>query len=95
METSSCWYNGVMLFLGDIITGTWISRLGWDSKIWSALSRPSNSFKLETRPLAREGAPISTDSQLTEIKTSHGSQIGTRHQDRLYSLSYMFFIYLT
>jgi hypothetical protein len=66
-------YSWVTLFLGDINTGTWPSKLGslkWDSKIWSwvlldfdprvtALARPRSNCtsKLQTHPLIREGAP--------------------------------------
>jgi hypothetical protein len=65
-------YNWATLFLGDINTGTWSSRLGesriWDSKIWSriprdsdprmtALARTSNNCKRQTRFLVTESAP--------------------------------------
>jgi hypothetical protein len=64
-------YNWATLFLGDINTGTWSSRLGesknWDNKIWSwvprdsdpsvtALATTSSNSRLQTRPLVREGA---------------------------------------
>jgi hypothetical protein len=64
-------YNWVTLFLGDINTGTWPSRLGesriWDRKIWSrvlwdsdprmtALARTSSNCKWQTRSLVRESA---------------------------------------
>jgi hypothetical protein len=68
----SCGCNWATLFLGDINKGTWPSNLGEseisDNKIWSwvlqesdprmsVLERPSNSYKLQTHPLIREGAP--------------------------------------
>jgi hypothetical protein len=81
----SAWgYNWVTLFLGDINTGTWPSRLGesriWDSKIWSrvprdsdqrmiALARTSSNCKRQTRSLVRENAPHQqTRNCLTVIK---------------------------
>jgi hypothetical protein len=57
---SSAWgYNRAALFLGDINTGTWSSRLGeskiWDSKIYCILHIVH--CKRQTRPLVKEGAP--------------------------------------
>jgi hypothetical protein len=61
--------DNATLFLGDINTWTWPSRLGepriWDSKIWSwvprdsdlritALARTSSNCKRQTHPLARK-----------------------------------------
>jgi hypothetical protein len=71
-EPSAWGYNWATLFLGDINTGTWPSRLAesriWASKICSwlprdwdprmtALARASRNCKWQTRPLVREGAP--------------------------------------
>jgi hypothetical protein len=66
----SAWgYNRATLFLGDINTGTWPSRLGeypiWDSKIQSwvspdsdlrmtALARTRGNCKRQTHPVVRE-----------------------------------------
>jgi hypothetical protein len=62
-------YNRAILFLGDINTGTWPSRLGesqiWDSKIWpwvpgdsdlrmTALTKTSSNCNRQTHPLVRE-----------------------------------------
>jgi hypothetical protein len=70
----SYWAN---LFLGEINTGTWPSRLGdsqiWDSEIWSlvprnlALREHSRNSKLETHPLIREGVQHQTILQLSQI----------------------------
>jgi hypothetical protein len=66
------WLHWATLFLGDINTGTWPSRLGespiWDRKIWSrvppnldprmtALARASSNYKFQTQSLVRESAP--------------------------------------
>jgi hypothetical protein len=66
-------FNWATLFLGDVNTGTWPSRLResriWDSKIWSwilrdsdlrmtALARATSICKRQTPPLVREGAPL-------------------------------------
>jgi hypothetical protein len=63
------WYNWATLFLGDINTGTWPSRLGesriWECKLWSwvprdsdlrmtPLARASSNCKRQTHPLVRE-----------------------------------------
>jgi hypothetical protein len=71
-EPSAWRYNWPTLFLRDINTRTWPSRLGesriWDSKIWSwvprysdlrmtALARTSSNCKRQTRSLVRESAP--------------------------------------
>jgi hypothetical protein len=69
----SAWgYNRATLFLGDINTETWPSRLGqsriWVSKIWSripwdsdprmiVLARTSSNCKRQTCSLVRESAP--------------------------------------
>jgi hypothetical protein len=92
-------YNWATLFLGDINTGTWPSRLGefpiWDSKIWSwvsldsnptmiALARASSSCKRQTRPLVREDAPHQqTRNCLTVLKIWSWAPDGARHEDRL------------
>jgi hypothetical protein len=64
--------RGPNLFLGEINTETWSSKLGvyklWDSKIQlrvlrdsnprkTALARPNSKWKLHTHPLVREGVP--------------------------------------
>jgi hypothetical protein len=75
---TQCWgYNWTTLFLWDINTATWPSRLGesriWDSKIWSwvpqesdlrmtALARTNCNCKLQTCPLVRESNKPATDS---------------------------------
>jgi hypothetical protein len=55
-EPSDWSYNQATLFLEDINTGTWPSRLGesriWDSKIWSWVPRDSG---LRMTALARTG----------------------------------------
>jgi hypothetical protein len=71
-EPSAWGSNWATLFLGDINTGTWTSRLGesriWVSKICSrvpldsdprmtALARISSNCKRQTRSLVRESAP--------------------------------------
>jgi hypothetical protein len=63
--TSARGYNWITLFLGDINTGTWPSRLG-ESQMSSAGLRPKSHCsgkaqkqlysKLQTRPLIKEGA---------------------------------------
>jgi hypothetical protein len=83
-EPSAQGYNWPTLFLGDINTGTWPSRLResqiWDSKIGSrvprdsdprmtALARISSNCKRQTRSLVRESAPHQqTRNCLTAIK---------------------------
>jgi hypothetical protein len=62
-------YNGATLFLGDINSGTWSSRLGesqiWESKMWSwvpwdsdlrmtALEKSSSNWKRQTHLLVRD-----------------------------------------
>jgi hypothetical protein len=90
------WVN---LFLGDINTGTWPSRLGesriWDSKMWSwvprdsgprmtAVARASSNCKQQTRPLVREGAlHEETHYCLTVKESGLAPQMGAWHQDRL------------
>jgi hypothetical protein len=75
-------YNLGTLFLVEINTGTWPSRLG-ESQIWAsknmvislaeldprkpALARPSNRWKLQTRPLVREGVPHQQIRNLLKI----------------------------
>jgi hypothetical protein len=77
-------YNQATVFLGDINTGTWRSRLResriWDSKIWSqvlrdpdprmtALAKTSSNYKWQTCSLVRESAPHQqTRNCLTDIK---------------------------
>jgi hypothetical protein len=68
-EPSAWGHNRATMFLRDINTGTWPSRLGesriWDSKIWSwiprdsdlrmtALARTVSNCERQTHPLVRE-----------------------------------------
>jgi hypothetical protein len=74
---SACGYNRATLFLGDINTGTWPSRLGesriWDSKIWSWVPWDSD---LRMTSLARtsinckrqRGCYIRTTTQVFSLK---------------------------
>jgi hypothetical protein len=67
VQPSARGYNRDTLFLGDINTGTWPSRLGslkLDSKMKSWVLRELDrrvtanyTSKLQTRPLVKEGAP--------------------------------------
>jgi hypothetical protein len=74
--------SSAILFVGDINTGIWSSRL-WghknrENKIWSwvlrdsdprerALARPSNNWKLQTLPLVRGGTPHQQTSNCLKI----------------------------
>jgi hypothetical protein len=81
------------LFLGNINTGTWPSRLrdlkNWDNKIWTwapwdsdpsgtALARTSSNIKLQTCPLVREGAKKITNPQLPKENLKEKEVVGTR-----------------
>jgi hypothetical protein len=88
-EPSAWGHDWATLFLGDVNTGTWSSRLGesqiWDSKIWSrvprdsnqriiALARTSSNCKQQTRSLVKESDPHQqTRNCLTVIKAPDGS----------------------
>jgi hypothetical protein len=62
-QIPSAWgYNGgATLFLGDINTGTWSSRLG-ESQIWD-----SSNCKRQTHPLVRDGAPYQQTRTVIKI----------------------------
>jgi hypothetical protein len=54
----------------------------------AALAMPSNNWKLQARPLFREGAPHQQTRNYLKIikdrrKIGHGPQVGAWHQDRL------------
>jgi hypothetical protein len=95
MERSAWWYNWASLFLSDVNTGTWSSRLGesrvWISRIWlwvardsDQCARASSSCKRQTRPLVRESAPHQqTRNCLTEIKIWSWASDDALTQDRL------------
>jgi hypothetical protein len=88
----SAWgYKWVTLFLGDINTGTWPSRLGesriWDSKLWSwvprasdprltALARITSNCKRQTHPLVREDVTEGLWSQGFSWKKIDGRDSG-------------------
>jgi hypothetical protein len=85
-------YNRATLFLGEINTGIWPSRLGesqiWNCKIWPWFPRDSNprmtvlaktrsNCKLQTRPVVRQRAPHQpTRNSLTVTKIWSWAQDG-------------------
>jgi hypothetical protein len=91
-EPSAWGYNWATLFLGDIDTATWPSRLGesriWDTKIWlwvprdsdlriTALARASSNFKRRIPSLVGESAPHQqTCNCLTVIKMRYWAPDG-------------------